>query len=614
MHQVWRRVGEEQTLDTLVGQDSGPSAQEGEQCFLDPATRSTNSSEKDHFTPPATRPANKTEQSPHEKEEQEGGNKDKSRKFVAAIPDAQLNRLRANCEVKASTSLLGRIQGKHPGLKTLTSWARETLHKSLTLLSLKSNNFFEVTFSSTEGRLHALKQTDLVCDSAAIFFSSWRPHVNSRTIDTLDYPVWVHIVNLCQMLREESFLRMIGEQLGQVIDIDNSDIYKAKLFGPRMRILVQDINNLPQLIVLPRLDGEGVVEYELEYSGLPHQCGRCRSRDHLVRNCPRKETTRDSRETRGDQRTKKRGRAARHATETATPKSAESPTVSNTTTSPCTLADRLKNRRSVEITPAVLNSLPPSKNDTDSTAPQTPGDSSSALAHEGEADKAAEGRILGKTQQERAESFSGPSATPEPQPTYIEQSKNHTMDSPKKDEQRTTEERRATQHTQLSTQDNGPELRCLQDPHIAEREDTAQPAPEDGIAASLVPDEKFFPRLPSPARPPSSSPDAPPSPTPTAISPQAAKKHTPPAFIWRPQLNADEQQFFQTPQDKGKGKGKPNIPRAPDSAPITRQGYRSSRLADDFWVALGIPNTPASTRKTLQVIPFLTKEQQTEQA
>jgi len=173
MHQVWRRVGEEQMLDTPVGQDSGPPAQEREQRFLDPAARLTNSSEKDHFTPPATRPANNTEQPPHEEEEQEGGHKDKSRKFVAAIPDVFLNRLRANCEVTTSTSLLGRIQGKHPGLKTLTSWALETLHKSLTLLSMKSHNFFEVTFSSTEGRLHALKQTDLVCDSAAIFFSSW---------------------------------------------------------------------------------------------------------------------------------------------------------------------------------------------------------------------------------------------------------------------------------------------------------------------------------------------------------------------------------------------------------------------------------------------------------
>jgi hypothetical protein len=312
--QMWRRVGGKQKLDPPVGQDSGPPAQVGEPCFPQPAARSTNSSEKDRFTPPAKRHANNKEQTPSEEEEQDRDHKDTPRKIVAAIPDALLSKLRATCEVKASTSLLGRIQGKHPGLKTLTTWARETLHESLTLLSLKSNNFFEVTFSKAEGRLHALKLSDLVCESAVIFFSSWRPHVNSRTLGTLDYPVWVQIVNLCQMLREESFLRTIGEQLGQVIDIDNSDVYKAKLFGPRMRILVQDINNLPQLIVLPRLDGDGVVEYALEYSGLPHQCGRCRSRDHQVRNCPRKDNSGGNRETRNTQRTKKRGRDTRPET------------------------------------------------------------------------------------------------------------------------------------------------------------------------------------------------------------------------------------------------------------------------------------------------------------
>ena len=313
--QEWRRVGEERKLDKPMNQDSGPSAQVGECDSSQPAARSTNSSGKEFFKPPIPQPANTTKHPPSEEDVQDQNLKDKPRKLVAAIPDGLLSKLRANCEVKASTSLLGRIQGKHPGLKILTTWARETLHPSLTLLSLKSNNFFEVTFASQEGRIHALKQTDLICASSAIFFSSWRPHVNSGNVDKLDYPVWVQVVNLCQILREESFLRTIGEQLGQVIDIDNSDMYKAKLYGPRMRILVPDINNLPQLIVLPRLDGEGVVEYTLAYSGLPHQCGPCRSRNHQVRNCPRKDTTGGNQEQKTNPQTTKRTRAPRSVAE-----------------------------------------------------------------------------------------------------------------------------------------------------------------------------------------------------------------------------------------------------------------------------------------------------------
>ena len=217
--------------------------------------------------------------------------KDEHRKLIAKIPETVLAQLRSTCEAKAEVSLLGRIHGKHPGLKALTAWARDTLHSSLSILSLKTNNLFEVTFTHPEGRIHALTQADLICDTAAIFFSSWRPHFDakaSQAEESLDHPVWVQIVDLCQVLREESFLRIVGEQIGQIISIDNSEGYRSKLFGPRIRLLVKELNRLPQTVVLPRLDREGTVEYSLEYSGLPHQCGRCRAHDHLVRNCPKK--------------------------------------------------------------------------------------------------------------------------------------------------------------------------------------------------------------------------------------------------------------------------------------------------------------------------------------
>lgn len=102
----------------------------------------------------------------------------------------------------------------------------------------------------------------------------------------------MQVVNLCQVLREDRFLHTIGEQIGQVISIDSSEAYKAKLFGPKIRLLVQDLDALPHTVVLPRLDGEGTIEYALEFSGLPNQCGRCRSREHQVRHCPKKDTNR----------------------------------------------------------------------------------------------------------------------------------------------------------------------------------------------------------------------------------------------------------------------------------------------------------------------------------
>lgn len=42
-------------------------------------------------------------------------------KLVVTIPEDLLTTLRTTCAEKANVSLLGRITGKHPGLKALTA-------------------------------------------------------------------------------------------------------------------------------------------------------------------------------------------------------------------------------------------------------------------------------------------------------------------------------------------------------------------------------------------------------------------------------------------------------------------------------------------------------------
>jgi hypothetical protein len=90
-------------------------------------------------------------------------------------------------------------------------------------------------------------------------------------------------------MREDALLHTIGEQIRQVVSIDNSEAYKAKLSSPCIRLLVRDLNALPHMVVVARLDGEGTVEYALEFSELSNQCGRCRSHDYQVRHCPKRE-------------------------------------------------------------------------------------------------------------------------------------------------------------------------------------------------------------------------------------------------------------------------------------------------------------------------------------
>lgn len=136
--------------------------------------------------------------------------------------------------------------------------------------------------------------------------------------------------------------------------------------------------------------------------------------------------------------------------------------------------------------------------------------------------------------------------------------------------------------------------------------------------ASFLPDNINFPRLQTPKRyspsPNTCRREGPISPVPQLQTPQPKEPSLTPAFVWGPKhVQEEELRAGETYTEKGKTKLKPLASKVMDS-PITRQGYRTGRLAEDFWTALGIPNMPSSARKTLQVIPFLTKNPLTEHA
>ena len=473
--------------------------------------------------------------------------KEEARKLIANIPAAVLETLRSTCAAKAEVSLLGRIYGKHPGLKALTAWARETLHSSFSFLSLKTNNLFEVTFTHPAGRIHALTQAELVCESATIFFSSWRPHFDAKAPhadESLDFPVWMQIVDLCQVLREESFLKLIGEQIGQVISIDNSEAYRSKLFGPRIRLLVRELNRLPQTVVIPRLDGEGTVEYQLEYSGLPHQCGRCRGHDHIARNCPRKFPPARKKEVPA------RNKVEHREDSTQGPEQVESQEDSSVL-----LADTVQNHHdAVEV----QDRIDPAQHHPDAVEVQGCIDPAEATL---------EARYnLPPTSAVTQEELQG---TPTP---------------------RVGDSARVTLSTPISagaTEKKTP------------REEARVPVGRPEISINpLHPDDLNFPKLPSPA----------PAPRRNSLPQEhiESPKKQEPQFVWKTQHAATETSKL---QESRKGKEKPL-----DSTPLTRQGYRTGRLSEDFWLALGMLNTPGTNNKVLRVIPFLTKNRHLEQA
>lgn len=327
-------------------------------------------------------------------------------------------------------------------------------------------------------------------------------------------------------MREESFLKLIGEQIGQVISIDSSEAYRSKLFGPRIRLLVRELHCLPQTVVIPRLDGEGTVEYNQEYSGLPNQCGRCRGHDHLAWNCPKKLPPVRNKETlvrnKGEER---RGEMAKGLE----------------------LRESLVNRGA---TPA---DLPQSHATEQTISLEVSSDSPAAYAG---------------VQEE----------------LHVQETENKIPVN------------------QEGARDDG------QRPVSPSTETTRTPSLKDKAAAEqeeikidpLQPNDINFPKLSSP----------------TPVKRQLTPRQEPevpnvskePHFVWKSQHVAMPGPKAHMAEG-GKSKDKPL-----DSTPLTRQGYRTGRLAEDFWSALGMPNTPATNHKMLRVIPFLTKNRHLDKA
>lgn len=65
----------------------------------------------------------------------------------------------------------------------------------------------------------------------------------------------MQFMGLNRFLRKEEFLKALASQIGEVILIEDSESYRGKTAGPRIRILVQDLAALPNTVALTGSDG-----------------------------------------------------------------------------------------------------------------------------------------------------------------------------------------------------------------------------------------------------------------------------------------------------------------------------------------------------------------------
>lgn len=185
-------------------------------------------------------------------------------------------------------TVLARITGRNPGMRKLTLWARARLHRSFKSFTIRANNYMEIEFEDALGRDQALEVQYYDMSGQTICILPWSPYFNfeedyasSKSYTSL----WVQIVDLPPFYRSKDIIQDFVSAFAEVISVDDTESYRTKLSGPRIRIITTDVEKLPKMLTLPRHDGRGDVAYKLAYSGLPEQCGRCRSYEHTVSQC-----------------------------------------------------------------------------------------------------------------------------------------------------------------------------------------------------------------------------------------------------------------------------------------------------------------------------------------
>jgi hypothetical protein len=81
-------------------------------------------------------------------------------------------------------------------------------------------------------------------------------------------------------------------KLGKVLQVEFLNTYVSKIVGPCVRMLVGNIENLPQKIVILAETPQDNLKHKLLFNGMLNQYNRCKIHGYLVKTCLLKKLSR----------------------------------------------------------------------------------------------------------------------------------------------------------------------------------------------------------------------------------------------------------------------------------------------------------------------------------
>ncbi|KAG0596405.1 hypothetical protein M758_UG251000 [Ceratodon purpureus] len=221
----------------------------------------------------------------------------KKKIFPIILKDSTIDKLCTSVAYGQEHTQIGKTQGPAPSQFEFNKWGREELHESFTDIISKGQGFFEAHFSSPIGKQFTLSHADYKFNNRTVMFVEWTPHFDpgDNAASVLQYPLWAQIKGLPRFLRTEDFLREVIGQFAHVVYIENSDSYRARTLGLRVRIITNKVSELPDTLHIPKIDGDGGVYHDIIYTGSPDECERRHKKDHTVKYCkvPKKHFRKD---------------------------------------------------------------------------------------------------------------------------------------------------------------------------------------------------------------------------------------------------------------------------------------------------------------------------------
>jgi len=207
---------------------------------------------------------------------------------IVGFTNKERSIIQTHRDATRNITIIGQIVRRFLAFHELNAWTKEMLHNTLESIVLLGNGYFEATFLTEVGSLHALAGKYFM-GASEVILARWSTLFSLEQIEMeakLRYSIWLQIQRLGKHLRNETCLLIgLASKLGRVLKVKTLEFYRAKTVGYHIKILRGSIHDLPKTIVIAGEKLGEATKHGLLFSGLPNQCRKCQKFSHFAKHC-----------------------------------------------------------------------------------------------------------------------------------------------------------------------------------------------------------------------------------------------------------------------------------------------------------------------------------------